>query len=182
MKDLDFRQRLLALITLLGGIMVLSSYALVPAYSPEVRAGLWGGVPESLRPVYAVSMLLAAVGFFPFTYQLIFKRSPEDFADAVGLPYAALFGAYVLVYVPSALWVPLTAAILQTPSAFFWGAIRADLALVALGSTLLLVVLVRLALRRGGSLAWASVAGAVLFWFQTAVLDAVVWPYCFPAP
>lgn len=152
MQNLDFRQRLLALITLLGGIMVLASYALVPAYSPEVRAGLWGGVPGSLRPIYTVSMLLAAAGFFPFTYQLIFRRSPEDFADAVGLPYAVLFGAYALVYAPSALWVPLTAATLQSSSAFLWALVRADLALVALGSTLLLVLLVRLAIRRGGSL------------------------------
>ncbi len=182
MKDLDPQQKFLALITVLGGILVLGSYALIPGYSPEVRAGLWGGVPDSLRPLYGISMLLAAVGFLAFTYQLIFRRSPDEFEALIGKPYAVLFAVYALVYIPSSMWTPLTAAMLQTPASGFWVLIRADLALVALGSTLLLAILARLAVRGGGKLAWISVAGAIPFWFQTAILDAVVWPYYFPFP
>ncbi len=180
MSRLHPQQQLLALITVLGGLIVLASYALIPGYSAAVRAGLWGGVPEELRPLYGISMLLAAAGFFPFTYHLIFRQQPEDLAAAVGLPYPFLYGVYGLIFIPSALWVPLTASMLQAPSDLLWQAIRADLALVALGSTLLLVVLWLLAWRRGGARAWAAAVAVIPFWFQTAVLDGVVWPAFFP--
>lgn len=53
-------------------------------------------------------------------------------------------------------------------------------ALAALGSTALLAILIAIAVRRGGPMAWVSVAGGAAFWFQTAVLDALAWPSYFP--
>jgi len=62
------RQNLaLALLNALGGVAVLGSYAYAFSYSSELRAGLWGGVPDSLQPIYTGNMLLAAAGYFPFT-------------------------------------------------------------------------------------------------------------------
>ena len=169
------QQKSLAILNLLGGLAVLGSYALAFSYSPGIRAGLWGGVPDGLRPLYTVSMVLAAAGYFPFTYQLVFRFEPEELFVSVGLRYRTLHWVYGLILVPSALWMPLTAEMLRQPGAGLWGAIVAVLGLVALGSTALLGILVLVAVKRGGGLAWVAVAGGVAFWFQTAVLDALVW-------
>ena len=174
------QQRSLAVLNLLGGLAVLSSYALVFSYPPAVRAGLWGGVPEGLRPLYGASMVFAALGYFPFTYQLVFRLVPEEFLATVGLRYRTLHWVYGLILVPSALWMPLTAEMLREPGAVLWVAISVVLGLVALGSIALLGILVVLALRRGGGLAWVAVGGGVAFWVQTAVLDALVWTAYFP--
>ncbi len=179
MLKLRAQQRSLAILNVLGGLAVLGSYALVFAFPPAIRAGLWGGVPEGLRPLYVASMLLAAAGYFPFTYQLVFAVEPEDFLEAVGLPYRVLHLFYGLILAPSALWMPLTAATLAGVDSL-WSAVLGVLGLVAFGSTVLLGILVLLALRRGGARSWVAVAGGAAFWVQTAVLDALIWPAYFP--
>jgi hypothetical protein len=93
-----------------------------------------------------------------------------------------LYVLYGLVLLPSALWLPLTARMLTEPTALLWAAIRIDLALVGLGSTGLLVLLLAIARRRRDGFGWAAFAGIVPFWIQTAVLDAIVWPAYFPRP
>lgn len=166
----------LAALNVVGGLAVLGSYAWGLA-QPEVAGGLWGGVPGSLRGLYTVNMLLAAAGYFPFTTLLLFGTSPARFEEDTGFAYApATLGAYALVLVPSALWLPLTAAMLDAPSTLLWLAIRLDLALVGLGALTLLFFLVRIARQRGGAWSWAAVVGCLPFVLQTAVLDAVVWP------
>lgn len=172
-------QRSLALLIVVGGCSVLASYGLALGGTPELRAGLWGGVPEALRPLYTVNMLLAAAGWFPFTWLLLFRTRPEH-GLPWGLSHRALHVLYALILFPSALWLPLTARMLGAPDATTWAAIRIVLALVALGATGLLVLLWALAPRRADALGWAAFAGAVPFWLQTAVLDAVLWPAFFP--
>jgi hypothetical protein len=56
---------ILLLINVLGGVAVIGSYVL------GLRGGssadvLWGQVPESVRPVYAVSMAICVLGYFAF--------------------------------------------------------------------------------------------------------------------
>ena len=49
-------------VNVVGGTAVLGSYWLGLAGDPEAGTKLWGGVPESIRPAYTVSMLLAIAG------------------------------------------------------------------------------------------------------------------------
>jgi hypothetical protein len=174
-------QKRLAALNVVGGSLVLGSYWLAFAGSPELKTGLWGGVPEALRPLYTVNMLLAAGGYFPFTALLLFATSPAA-ALPGGHRYRLLHLLYGLVLFPSALWLPLTARMLAEPSALLWAAIRVDLALVGLGSTGLLVLLFGIARRRRDAFGWVAFAGVLPFWLQTAVLDALVWPAYFPWP
>jgi hypothetical protein len=170
----------LAALNVVGGLAVLGSYAWGLA-RPEVAAGLWGGVPASLRGLYTVNMLLAAAGYFPFTSLLLFGTTPARFEEETGFSYGpATLGAYALVLGPSALWLPLTAAMIEAPSALLWLAIRLDLALVGLGALTLLFLVARIARARGGAWAWAAVIGCAPFVLQTALLDAVLWPYFWP--
>lgn len=176
---LDSRRFSLLAVNVLGGLAVLGSYAWGLA-DPAVRGGLWGGVPESLRPVYTVNMFLAAGGYFLFSPYVFFRLDPERTRLAGGWGYGAFVALYGLLLVTAALWLPLTAAYLSAPGVGLWAAIRGVLLLTGLAS-----------LGLGAAIATARPVGSVLgrrlalvgivpFAFQTAVLDALVWPAYFP--
>jgi hypothetical protein len=166
----------MVLINVLGGTAVLGSYAWCLTSYPTGAGDFWGGVPEGLRPVYTVNMFLAAAGYFAFTFFLVYRLEP------VGRVGPGTFNAlYALILAPSALWMPLTFAMLEAPSDGLWWAIRLTLAAVGIGSLGLLAALVAV---RPSPPSWAhrlAVVGGVAFCLQTAVLDALVWPAYFPA-
>lgn len=169
----------LAALNALGGMAVLASYADGLA-RPGAAAALWGGIPEGLRPLYTVSMLLAAAGYFPMTGAVLFGIDAARARVAGRFGYGLFVLLYALILIPSALWMPLTFEMVAAPSPLLWAAIRACLALVGLGS---LGVLAALALTRPGpppALRTLALAGAAAFCVQTAVLDALVWPAFFP--
>jgi len=175
------QKKRLAAIVLLGGIAVLVSYAFIATLDSATRAGLWGDVPQALLPGYAVSMLLGAAGFFAFTYFLFFRVDPDQARIAGRFGYGLFQGLYLLILIPSALWLPLTAAMVQQPGSLLWLSIRLVLALVGLAGIALLLALLTLRPRRPGAAYWLAVAGAVAFCVQTAVLDLFVWTAYFPA-
>lgn len=172
-------RRSLLWLNVLGGSAVLGSYAWGLGGHPELRGALWGGVPEALRPLYTASMLLAAAGYFAFSFYVFFRLAPERVS--VGrLGFGVFHALYALILLPSALWLPLTLVMLESPSDARWLAVRAVLALVAVGS-LGLVAALALARPAPARVARAvALAGALAFSFQTALLDALVWPAYFP--
>jgi hypothetical protein len=172
-------QRSLLWLNLLGGAAVLGSYAWGLAAHPETRGQLWGGVPESLRPLYTGSMLLAAVGYFAFSFFVFFRLDPNR--DGVGgFGFGIFHALYALILLPSALWLPLTFAMLDAPSAALWLAIRGVLALVGLGSLGLVAAIAVVGPVEAPIARAVAIAGALAFSFQTALLDALVWPAYFP--
>lgn len=171
------RTRQLVVLNVVGGLAVLSSYAWGLA---NPAGDIWGGVPQGLRPLYTVSMLLAAAGYFPFTWLVVFRWSPDrgSLAGRSGVdPFPLL---YALILFPSAAWLPLTNWMFVEPSAGLWLGIRLVLALVGLGSLGVLAALLAMRPREPAWLWGLAVAGCVAFCFQTAVLDAIVWPAFFP--
>jgi hypothetical protein len=105
---------LLLVLNVLGRIAVLGSYVAAFTGSPDFKDGLWGGVPESLRSLYTVNMLLAAAGYLPFTWLFVGATKPAEFRATTGLPYVLPFALYALVLIPSALWLPMTARMIAT--------------------------------------------------------------------
>ena len=177
---MDTRRRALIFLILIGGPSVLGSYVLAFVLEPTIRTGLWGGVPDAIRPLYTVNMLLAAVGFFPVTWLLGFQTPIDEFRGRTGLAWEALIGSYAAILMPSALWLPLTAIYLQNPSPGLWVAIRLVLFAVGAGATALGYMLIRRA-SLGSPFAQVAVLAFFFFWLQTAVLDALVWPWFYPA-
>lgn len=169
------------IINVLGGTAVLASYWHGLSSNPDTQA-LWGGVPEWLRPLYTVSMLLAAVGYFPFTYLLAFRVDPSNARIAVRFGFDAFNVLYFLIMAPSALWMPLTFAMIAQPTAGLWIIIRIVLALVGGASIALIAALLTLQPRPTGPLYAAAIVGAIAFSVQTALLDALVWPAYYPRP
>jgi hypothetical protein len=174
-------RRSLLWLNLLGGAAVLASYAQgFASASPLTRAALWGGVPDVLRPLYMACMLLAAGGYFAFTFFVLFRLDPTRIRVAGGLGFGAFYYLYALILVPSALWLPLTLEMVEAPSAGLWLAIRVVLALVALGSLGLVVAVASAAPHAAPAARRIAIAGGAAFALQTALLDALVWPAYFP--
>jgi hypothetical protein len=165
----------LAILNVVGGAAVLASYAWGLSYLGDDAAKAWGGVPESLRPLYQISMVLAAVGYFPMTLFVLGSRRGDRPAALTAAPL------YAAVLACSAFWLPLTCVMLERPSSALWWIIRIDLAIVGVGSLALLGLIARNRPAPSTLLWKLALAGAVAFSLQTAVLDAIVWPAYFSA-
>lgn len=166
-----------AWLNVVGGVAVLGSYVLGVVSDPDGGGAVWGGVPDALRPVYTVCMFLAAGGYFLFSHYVFLGLPPE--VRVLGrFGFGAWTAIYAAILIPSALWMPLTQQMIADPSPALWWSIRLVLFTVGLASVLLIEA-VRSAEPRGRGRVLAIV-GAVFFAFQTAVLDALIWPAYFP--
>jgi hypothetical protein len=170
----------LLLLNVLGGSAVLGSYVHGIVSNPLTRGDVWGGIPEPLKPLYTVSMLTAATGYFFFSYYVFFRIDPGQARIARRFGYGAFLLLYGLVLAFSAVWMPLTFAMLAQPSLPLWFAIRVTLTIVGLASLGILASLLTLQPRQPGIAYRAAVLGSVAFCIQTALLDALVWPAFFP--
>ena len=177
---MDAEQILLGVINIIGGILVIGSYLQGARAHPGRVGEAWGNVPASIKPIYTISMLTAAAGYFAFSYFIIFRLDPAEVAAVNSFSYPMFILAYALILFPSAMWMPLTFAMLEKPSRILWWAIRVTLFIVGIGSLGLLALLLILNHDEPTWLFWLAVAGAILFCIQTAVLDALVWPIYFP--
>lgn len=170
----------LAAIIVPGGLAVLGSYAHGFLVYPEAMVAMWGGVPEALRPLYTAWMFVAAAGFFAYTSYLFLAVDP-DRARVGGFGFGLFHGLYAVILVGSTLWMPLTRVMVETPGSAIWTAIVVDLALVGLASLGLIAALMALRPRPAPRWHRLAVAGACAFAFQTALLDAVIWPLAYPS-
>ena len=172
------QQIVLLVINFIGGIAVIGSYI----YGLNAQSGgasiLWGGVPENIRPVYTVSMILSALGYFAFIYFILFRLNPDEVSIAGTFGFSIFFSIFILILLPSALWMPLTNFYVGTPSTGTWVIVRIILALVGIGSIALVLALLGLQNREGVAY-WLAVAGSGYFAFHTAILDAVLWAHLF---
>ena len=172
------KQKLLMLvINLIGGPAVIGSYMLGITAHPGQAAALWGGFPASLRPISTANMLLAAAGYL---FLLVFLLVRVDPAARIGkFPFGIFNLFYVLILIPSAIWISLTFAVADQYTLGRWLAVIVTLALVALGSTGMLLALLGLRPRPAGGMYWLAVAGAFFLFLQTAVFDAILWTVTF---
>jgi hypothetical protein len=173
------QKRLFLFVNLLGGLAVLGSYAWGLLARPGSSSILWGGVPQGLRLLYTVCMLLAASGYFAFTSLILFQLNPQETRLANRFGFGAFNALYAAILVPSALWMPLTLlAIDQSSLGLVW-LVRLDLAVVGLASLGLLSALIGLQPRPSRLAYRLAAAGCLAFCFQTAILDAILWSACF---
>jgi hypothetical protein len=170
---------ILLVINIIGGAAVIGSYFFgIRAQSGGANI-LWGGVPPGVRPVYVVSMLLSALGYFAFIYYLLFRLDPTEVSLAGNLGYGVFYIIFLAMLLPSALWMPLTNVYVANPGTGTWLAVRGVLALVGLASIGLVWALLSLSAKSGAAY-WLAVAGSGYFAFHTSVLDAIIWAEMFP--
>jgi hypothetical protein len=171
------RTRLLA-INAIGGVAVLASYAYGLDHE-ATRAHLWGGVPPGLRPLYTASMLAAAAGYFAFSYFILFRLEPNRTRVGERLGFGVFQWIYAGILAPSALWMPLTARVIERPDPVLWLAIRTVLTVTGLSSLALVAALLTVQPRDAKLARRLAILGAAAFALQTAILDALVWPAYF---
>lgn len=176
---MNAQQWTLIAINIVGGALVLGSYAQGLIAHPENRNALWGGVPNSIQPLYTIGMILAALGYFAFTYFILFRIDAAEVHIAGRFGYWVFCLIYAVILIASALWMPLTYAALDRHSTGLFWAIRITLAVVGLGSLALLATLLSLHTSHSSYAYWLAVAGSAAFCLQTAILDALVWPAFF---
>ena len=173
------RKKAMLWINVIGGIAVLGSYAYGLLSRPGGSDPLWGGVSSCVRPLYTVGMVLAALGYFAFTYFLLWRLDPVQARVGRHLGFKVFNWLYVGILLPSAFWMPLTWAMVEQPGPVFWYGIRAVLALVALASLALVFALLSVTPTRPKWAQRLAVVGSVIFFIHTGVLDALLWPALF---
>ncbi|MDG2304011.1 MAG: hypothetical protein P8R42_05035 [Candidatus Binatia bacterium] len=173
-------QRMFIALNIIGGVAVLASYVVGIATHPESSGAVWGGVPEGLQPLYTISMLLAAVGYFLFTGYILFSLDTSNVRIFGRFGFRAFSAIYAAILIPSALWMPLTFQMIETPNSALWLSIRIVLTVVGVASLALIASIATAAPSGARGARALAILGALLFSFQTAVLDALVWPAFFP--
>ena len=170
---------ILLVINVIGGIAVIGSYAQGVLTHTDSGSALWGGMPQSVRPVYGVSMLLAALGYFAFIYYILFKLEPNETQIAGSAGYWLFYVIFLGILVPSALWMPLTLSAVANPGGNAWIWVRTVLILVGVSSCVLVWALLTINIKEPALPYWLAVAGSAYFAFHTAVLDMLIWPVLF---
>lgn len=173
------QQIILLIINAIGGAAVIGSYIFGLNAQGGGASVLWGGVPENIRPVYTVSMILSALGYFAFIYYIFFRLDPSEVSIAGVSGFTLFYVIFVLILIPSAFWMPLTNLYVGNPSTGMWVSIRTVLAIVGIASIALLWALLSLQGKVPGISYWLAVVGSGYFAFHTAVLDAIVWAALF---
>lgn len=170
------KKRLFLFIILVGGTAVLGSYVLGASSTSRVGTQvLWGGVPVSIQPFYTVGMFFGAAGFFAFTYFLLFRLDPQAVNIAGRFGFGWFNFLYLLILVPSALWMPLTILAIEQSGRIFLWLVRVDLWMVAAASLALFLALLKVAPRQPSTSQRLAVLGAIVFCVQTVLLDALAW-------
>jgi hypothetical protein len=169
------KKRLMILINLIGGIAVLGSYAIGIITHTDAGQTLWGGVPQSIRPFYTAGIFLAATGYFAFTYFILFRLDPNETQVSNRFGFGLFNALYLAILFPSALWMPLTFQAIERSSLELLWLVRLVLIVVGTASVSLFVAVLKVTPRQP---LWAhriALVGSVVFCFQTAILDAILW-------
>ena len=172
---MDSRKKTLLLINIIGGAAVLGSYAWGLATHPGQGNALWGAVPQILREISTVTMLLAAAGWLIFYIFLLFKVDLDTVRINLGAGFKAFSVLSLAVLLPSALWMPVTFAYIAHPSTLIWMVDRLVLILVGLASLGLLSALMNIQPRKPALFFWLAFGGCALLCIQTALMDALIW-------
>lgn len=164
---------LLLIINLIGGTAVIGSYVLGLLTHPGQTGMLWGGVPVVIRSLISINMLLAAAGYL-IIFSFLLLRVPAS-ASIGKLPFWSFNLLYILILVPSALWMSLTFSVVEGYTIGRWLAVLLALGTTGLASIGLLLSLFFLKPRQVSALYRLSLVGGIFLVLQTAVLDAILW-------
>lgn len=173
-------KKLILFINVIGGLAVLASYIWGIVGKPELIQYLWGNTPKGIIPYFYVNMLLATTGYLTFSAYIIFSFDPTRSRINTKAGYNGLVVLYLLILIPSALWMPLSLIMLEHPSELIWFLIRLVLLLTGVGGLGMLSALFSITPRSKFLL--LSLIGCIFFCLQVCIFDAFIWPAFFVTP
>jgi len=169
------------------GPLVLVSYV-VGIYRMNDPNQLWGGIPESWRPLNVTCMFVSAAGFLVMWWFFLYRWDTAT-VDQIQWPWGSnrdsgghgrLLIAFSLVLIPSMLWLESTSLHIRTDADWSKWVVIGTLWLVCLGNILL------------GLLAWNAhqqglekdaiwpVMGAAMLSIQVIGNDGIIWVAKYP--
>jgi len=170
---------ILIIINLIFGSLVLFSYYNGITKEPQLSAKLWGGVPSTLQPIIICFMFISAIGYLIFTYNFLINADANSILFLNKFNYYHLHLLYLLVLIPSMLWMNSTFKYMNSGSSLDWVIIVAMLFCVAIASIVLLLFTIDMKIEENSFIYLASVIGATIFAFHTLFLDAIIWTVFF---
>ena len=172
---------ILLLINIIFGSMVLLSYYFglnkLKSLGKDSML-LWGGIPEILQPIIVSFMFLGAIGYFFFTYNFLINVDPDEVLFLNRFKYWTLHILYLLIFIPSMLWICQTINYMDSGSQIDWIITVIILFTVAIASVILFLFTIDLKIDNK-FMYLASVIGAALFTFHTLFLDGLIWTIFF---
>ncbi|MBN4081011.1 hypothetical protein JYT44_01465 [Caldithrix abyssi] len=168
------------IINLIGGAAVLGGNAFALVTHPKLRNDLWGGIPESWKPLYIASMLIAAFGYVTAMYYLIYKEGLKSKYFWGKADASVLTILLVLFLLSASMWIHSTFAYLESPSSGIWTMIQIELRTKALAILLFTIGLATTTERSQPSIHRWAVIGISFTSFHCLVLDAILWTMKFP--
>ena len=121
-----------------------------------------------------VFMFVGALGYFFFTYNFLFNVSTEQLFFK-RFSYWSLHLLYLLVFIPSMLWIGQIIKYIDTGSMVDWVLVVTMLLTVAMASIFLFLFTIDLRVEKNTFIYLASVIGAAVFAFHTLFLDGLIW-------
>ena len=88
---------LFILVNIVFGSLLLFTYYRGLTVYPETAAKLWGGMPKHLTPYIVSSMFVGAIGYFFFTYYLLFKIDYQDILIFNQFKFSLFILLYILI-------------------------------------------------------------------------------------
>ena len=170
---------LFIIINLVFGSILLYTYYKGVTNNPEIAAKLWGGVPIYLTKYIIISMFLGAIGYFFFTYYLIFKVDHETMLVINKYNFQLFIILYLLILIPSCMWIDLSIYYIINQNPLIWKLIVLVLYTVGISSLVLLLSLLNINSNDGSTLYKLAVIGCTLFTFHTLFLDGLLWTIFF---
>ncbi len=170
---------------LIFGPIVLASYAFTLSNMEDPMA-LWGGIPENLRPINTFCMFVAATGFL-MMWWLFLYRWEESVVETLNWPWAEsnsggnarLLLGFLLVMIPSALWIESTNFHISNDYSWTPYLVIGILITVSIGN-ILLGLLAWSAYQKEIDSAILAVIGAGMLALQVIINDAIWWTIKFP--
>ena len=167
------------------GPVVLASYWFGVSKMEDAMA-LLGGIPENLRPMNVFCMFVAATGFLIMWWLFLFHWDPIlietlnwPWAENNGGGYGRLLLAFLLVMIPSAMWLDLTNFHISNDYAWTPYLVVGVLILASIGN-ILLGLLSWSAYQAGFDGAIWAVIGSFMLAIQVIINDAIWWSIKFP--
>ena len=169
----------LILINVIFGSMVLLSYYNGLTKEPQLSAKLWGGVPSILHPIIITFMFISAVGYFFFTYNFLFNVDANKIFFLNRFNYWSLHILYLLILIPSMLWIKLTFKYMMSGNSLDWIFVVIALSSVAIASIFLFLFTIDLNMIAKPFIYLTSIIGVSIFTFHTLFLDGFIWIFFF---
>ena len=139
-----FQKYFFIVINIALGSILLYTYYRGLSQNTNAVSRLWGGISEVFIPYIIASMFIAAIGYFFFTYYLIFEINQQTLLIFNKFNFSMFIILYLLILIPSCFWMDLSINYFISGNPILWKWIILILCTVGISSIILLICLINM--------------------------------------